>query len=99
MEIVSFLKMWMDVWNEAEEKGLKLSLIHILAGNVMGEFQRTKVIPEIDAYRYSTIAQLAETKGKKKDYTPAADTILETLDVYKRQGNMWAVRWTSISRG
>ena len=25
MEIVSFLKMWMDVWNEAEEKGLKMS--------------------------------------------------------------------------
>lgn len=24
MEIVSFLKMWMDVWNEAEEKGLKM---------------------------------------------------------------------------
>lgn len=50
-----------------------------VAGNVMGEFQRTKVIPEIDAYRYSTIVQLAEAKSKKKDYTPAADTILETL--------------------
>lgn len=25
MEISSFLKMWMDVWNEAEEKGLKMS--------------------------------------------------------------------------
>lgn len=24
MEIVSFLKMWMDVWNEAEKKGLKM---------------------------------------------------------------------------
>lgn len=24
MEIVSFLKIWMDVWNEAEEKGLKM---------------------------------------------------------------------------
>ena len=24
MEIVSFLKMWMDVWNEAEEKGLRM---------------------------------------------------------------------------
>lgn len=24
MEIVSFLKMWMDLWNEAEEKGLKM---------------------------------------------------------------------------
>lgn len=24
MEIVSFLKMWMDVWNEAEDRGLKM---------------------------------------------------------------------------
>ena len=24
MEIVSFLKMWMDVWNKAEEKGMKM---------------------------------------------------------------------------
>lgn len=28
----------------------------LTAATVMGEFQRTKVIPEIDAYRYSTIA-------------------------------------------
>ena len=26
------------------------------AGNVMGEFQRTKVVPEIDAYRISKLA-------------------------------------------
>lgn len=50
-----------------------------VAGNVMGEFQRTKVIPEIDAYRYSTIAALAETAGKQKTYAPAEDTILQTL--------------------
>ena len=24
MEISSFLKMWMDAWNEVEEKGLKM---------------------------------------------------------------------------
>lgn len=29
------------------------------AGTVLGEFQRTKVIPEVDAYRYSKIAKLA----------------------------------------
>lgn len=29
------------------------------AGTVLGEFQRTRVIPEVDAYRYSTIAKLA----------------------------------------
>ena len=48
-------------------------------GNVMGEFQRSKVIPEIDAYRYSTIATLAEDAGKTKDYTPDKETILEEL--------------------
>lgn len=50
-----------------------------VAGNVMGEFQRTKVIPEIDAYRYSKIVALATEKSKKKTYQPAKDTILETL--------------------
>lgn len=30
------------------------------AGTVLGEFQRTKVIPEVDAYRYSTVAELAK---------------------------------------
>lgn len=29
------------------------------AGNVLGEFQRTHVVPEIDAYRYSKLATLA----------------------------------------
>ncbi len=50
-----------------------------VAGNVMGEFQRTKVIPEIDAYRYSKIAELAQAAEKQKDYTPTSDTILEEL--------------------
>lgn len=36
----------------------------LTAATVMGEFQRTKVIPEIDAYRYSTIAA-ACIKAKK----------------------------------
>lgn len=49
------------------------------AGAVMREFQSTKVIPEIDAYRYSKIYELAEAAGKTKAYTPAADTIFETL--------------------
>lgn len=31
----------------------------VTAGTVLGEFQRTKVIPEVDAYRYSTVAELA----------------------------------------
>lgn len=33
------------------------------ATNVMGTFQATKVVPEIDAYRYSKIASLAITAG------------------------------------
>ncbi|WP_297428903.1 hypothetical protein [Clostridium sp.] len=42
------------------------------AGNVMSEFQRTKVIPEIDAYRYSTIASQAIATGNATGgYTPS----------------------------
>ena len=50
-----------------------------MAGNVMGEFQRTKVIPEIDAYRYSKIAELAKAASKTRNYVPAVDTIFEKL--------------------
>ena len=50
-----------------------------MAGNVMGEFQRTKVIPEIDAYRYSKIAEMAEENGKLTEYTPEKGGILEKL--------------------
>nr|DAM13499.1 MAG TPA: major capsid protein [Caudoviricetes sp.] len=56
------------------------------AGAVMGEFQRTKVIPEIDAYRYSKIAALADGKGKATyGYAPTAANVLTKLkeDVYK----------------
>ena len=49
------------------------------AGNVMREFQSTKVIPEIDAYRYSKIYALAEAAGKTKAYTAAVDTVFENL--------------------
>lgn len=51
------------------------------AGTVMGEFQRTQVIPEIDSYRYSKIAALA-TAGNKvtTGFTPAVATILEKLE-------------------
>lgn len=49
------------------------------ASNLMGEFQRTMVIPEIDAYRYSTIAALAVAGGRVSNlYTPAA------ADIYGR---------------
>lgn len=51
------------------------------AGTVMGEFQRTQVIPEIDAYRYSKIAALATAENKvTTGFTPAVATILEKLE-------------------
>lgn len=51
----------------------------IAAGNVIGDFQRTRVIPEIDAYRYSKIASLAKERGKTTTYTPDESTILKKL--------------------
>ena len=48
------------------------------ATTVMGEFQRTQVIPEVDAYRYSRIYALAKD-SYGRTYTPAASTILSTL--------------------
>lgn len=50
------------------------------AGAVMGEFQRTRVIPEIDAYRYSKIASLAIEGSKASGgYTPAVADIYNKL--------------------
>jgi len=46
------------------------------AANVASEFQRTRVIPEIDAYRYSTLAAQA---GIRSEYTPDADDVLAEL--------------------
>ena len=46
----------------------------------MGQFQRTRVIPEVDAYRYSKIEALAAAKAKVGvAYTPVAATILNRL--------------------
>ncbi len=50
------------------------------AANVMGEFQRTKVIPEIDSYRMSKIAALAIGAAKSTTYTPVKADILDKLD-------------------
>ncbi|MBS4535828.1 hypothetical protein GOQ29_09395 [Clostridium sp. D2Q-14] len=55
------------------------------AANVMGEFQRTLVIPEIDSYRYSSIASQAITKESATGgYTPSATDVLTKLkdDIY-----------------
>lgn len=56
------------------------------APSVLSEFQRTRVIPEIDAYRYSSIAAQAIEKNKATtSYTPTATDILTKLraDIYK----------------
>lgn len=53
------------------------SNLALAAGKVMGEFQRVKVAPEIDAYRISKIFTLAD--GRKRTYTPAAASILKEL--------------------
>lgn len=51
------------------------------AGNVMGEFQRTQVIPEVDAYRYSKIYTLAKAGSHvTESFTPSATNILSQLD-------------------
>lgn len=55
------------------------------AANVMGEFQRVNVIPEIDAYRYSSIATQAIAKqAARGGYDPVAATILSEIkkDIY-----------------
>lgn len=53
------------------------------AGNVMGEFQRVHVIPEIDAYRLSALATVAtgvaDDANVVYSYTPAKDTIINEV--------------------
>lgn len=52
----------------------------LTAASVMGEFQRKKVVPEIDAYRYSSIAAQAIAKNKAQyGYTPTETDILQKL--------------------
>lgn len=46
------------------------------AATVASEFQRTKVIPEIDAYRFSKLAGAA---GITSEYDPAASSVLTEL--------------------
>jgi hypothetical protein len=49
------------------------------AANVMSEFQRLHVIPEIDAYRYSFIATKAIGAGNSEAYTLAEADILKKI--------------------
>lgn len=47
------------------------------AGNVMGEFQRSMVVPEVDAYRISRINTLAGSRFR--EYTPAKASIFGAI--------------------
>lgn len=64
--------------NDVDETGFVLN-----ASNIMGEFQRTKVIPELDAYRLSKLAttaiEIAADKNVEYGYTPASATVLEKI--------------------
>ncbi|MDN4069257.1 hypothetical protein QYF50_15500 [Paenibacillus vini] len=55
------------------------------AASVLSEFQRTKVIPEIDAYRYSKIAATAIAAGQTKGYVLNESTVISELysQIYK----------------
>lgn len=46
-----------------------------LAGQVLGEFVRTKVVPEVDAYCLSKLAGLAVTKGHTVTGTPDTEAV------------------------
>lgn len=61
------------------------------AGSVMSEFQRTQVVPEIDAYRLSKLATIAiAANNTETGYTPAkadiADKLLEGIKAVKEAG-------------
>ncbi len=64
--------------NDVDETGFVLT-----ASNIMGEFQRTKVVPEIDAYRLSKLATtamgIANDANVEYGYTPASATILAKI--------------------
>lgn len=49
------------------------------ASNTMSQFQRTKVVPEVDAYRYSKIFTLANAALKTGAYTPVVGTVFGQL--------------------
>lgn len=51
----------------------------VTAGTVMGEFQRTMVVPEIDAYRYSKLATLAIGANQSRSIAITPDNIVDEL--------------------
>ncbi|MGN1370187.1 MAG: hypothetical protein ACI4WX_15055 [Aristaeellaceae bacterium] len=59
--------------NDIDESG-----VLDLMSQLMGEFQRTKVVPEVDAYRISKIVQMTD-KTRRTVYTPSTSTIFKQL--------------------
>jgi len=49
------------------------------AGMIMSEFQRTQVVPEVDAFRYSKIFTLTNLASKTGAYTPVVGTVYGQL--------------------
>lgn len=49
------------------------------AAAVLGAFQSEKVIPEVDAYRMTSLYQIAKANSHVTEYTPSASDILATL--------------------
>lgn len=62
---------------DADESG-----VPDLAGKLVGEYTRTQVIPEIDAYSISKLFSVANEKGNVNEFseTSAVKTLLETLN-------------------
>ena len=52
----------------------------LTAATVMGEFQRTKVTPEVDAYRISTLAKMAmDNEAADYSYAPKKTDVIATF--------------------
>lgn len=49
------------------------------AGTILGEFQRTQVVPEIDAYRYSKLATLAIGAEQTRSLAVTEENVLDEL--------------------
>lgn len=58
-----------------------------LAGQIMGEFVRTQVVPEVDAYVLSKLAGYAVTKTQTVTGTPATDAYTMFMDAVAKAQN------------
>lgn len=65
------------------------------ATRMLAEFQRTQVIPEVDAYRLSALATAAPAANVESSYTPNASTILAKLAAATKIGDENAVIYMS----